>query len=141
MADVWNQPPAHLALDITAGDEHHVRTTPLVEPLPWQLLKNIVQVGVVATAVAFVLSGATAAPTAASMALLSMLLMAAIAYADRQRFLDHGPRFQLVELVEPAPVPVSAPTPSHLPPHRPHATLGPLVEQMAAALPRGLDVT
>lgn len=106
------------------------------EPL-WWLIKSGVQLAFALMAVLFVLEGGELPLMAGSYAGTALLLVVAVVVADRQRFLDRDPAFEIVECLVPRPSPVAG-VRAHEPRPGPLATLA---EQMASALPARIDVT
>jgi hypothetical protein len=64
----------------------------------------------------------------------ALLLMGVMVIADRQRFNDRDPEFEIVEFIAPEPIPAPQPVVRHAP-------LTPLVHQMQVALPERIDVS
>jgi hypothetical protein len=156
MADVWNELPAGtgmLAEEIrqriqahaplvpvhvasAASDEPRMRPRPYEDPIEWLLLKHGIQLAFVASVVLFVVYGGRAPLLALGYVGTGFMLMGVLAVADRLRFLDRDPSFEIVEILAPEPAPQVHP--QHV--LRP-APLAPLVEQMQVALPEPVAVT
>jgi len=121
-------------VDASRAQAPPVAPSPHRETFVWNALKSAVQSMVAVTAIVFVVSGDQAPALALSSAITCLLLMGVIVIADRQRFLDRDPGFEIVDLIAPvmaeiAPVPVLS------------SPLGPLAEHMAMAMPGRIDVT
>lgn len=115
-------------------DEPRMRPRPYQDPPAWSLLKHAVQVALVYAVVMFASRGDGDPLMGLSYVATALLLMAVFVFADRFRFSDRDPAFDIVEVLPPRPVPVTA----HA--MRP-APLAPLVEQMQVAMPTRVDVT
>jgi hypothetical protein len=151
MADLWNEFPAEPgqlahAVSATLAPTHvgpvmgdidgpTARPRPYVDPLPWLLLKHLVQLALVGSVLLFVLSGGKAPMMALSYVGTGLLLMGVIVLADRQRFLDRDPAFEIVEFIPAPPRPVE-PTPAV-----PASTLAPMVDLMHQVLPERIEVS
>jgi hypothetical protein len=152
-----NVAPVHAQTDVLAG----ARPRPHADSFEWLLVKHLVQLALVASVVLLVLEGGRSPILALAYASTGLLLMGTMVIADRQRFADRDPDFQIVEFfapIEPARSAAPAPAPYDMPysphvarpmvpePHvayapRPHAPLGPLVDQMQGVMPAHVDVT
>lgn len=153
MADVWAAYPAEVG-SITGAvasqlqahaplapvyvggfeDEPRMRPRPYQDPAAWALLKHAVQLALVYSVVMFATHGGGDPLLGLSYVATSLLLMAVFVFADRFRFMDRDPSFDIVEVLPPAAAPVT----QHA--MRP-APLVPLVEQMQVAMPVRVDVT
>lgn len=153
MADVWAAYPAE-AGSITGAvaahmqahaplvpvhvpgfeNEPRMRPRPYEDPLAWMLLKHAVQLALVYSVVMFAMHGGANPVMGISYIGTSLLLMAVFVFADRFRFTDRDPSFEIVEMLAPEPIPVA----QHQ--MRP-APLAPLVQQMQVAMPPRVDVT
>ena len=115
-------------------DELRMRPLPYRDAPAWHLLKHGVQLALVASVVLFVVQGGRAPLMAFGYVGTALLLMVAIVVADRQRFQDRDPAFEILEVLVPEPRPL--PTREMRP-----APLVPLVEQMQVAMVDRVDVT
>jgi hypothetical protein len=82
----------------------------------------------------FVVYGGRAPLAALGYVGTGLLLMASMVFADRFRFSDRDPNFEIVEFLAPEPVRVVQVEPNPAP-------LAPLVEQMQVAMPPHMTVT
>lgn len=155
MADVWHDLPSagqgtlvdavaertHAHAPLTPvyvhdapSAEPRMRPRPYVDPIQWLLVKHLVQLALVMSVVMFVVYGGRAPLMALGYVGTGLLLMGVIVIADRLRFSDRDPNFEIIELLAPDPVPVQ----QHV--LRP-APLTPLVEQMQVAMQQHVTVT
>lgn len=153
MADVWAAYPAQvgsitgavaaqlqahapLAPTYVPGfeDEPRMRPRPYQDPVSWSLLKHAVQLALVYSVVMFATQGGGNPLLGLSYVGTSLLLMVVFVFADRFRFMDRDPAFDIVEVLPPTP----APAVQHA---MRAAPLAPLVEQMHVAMPARVDVT
>jgi hypothetical protein len=134
-----NVAPVQAQTDVLAG----ARPRPHADSVEWLLVKHLVQVALVASVVLLVIEGGRSPILALAYAATGLLLMGTMVIADRQRFADRDPDFQIVEFI--APVEAQADVLSHEHHHAayamPHAPLAPLVEQMQGIMPARVDVT
>lgn len=157
MADMWNEfvgDPGQLAAEATHQAPHQAApTTPAPAPtatlaprarprpysdsLAWTGVKAFVQLALVASVILFVLDGGDAPMMALSYVATAIFLMTAMVIADRERFNDRDPEFEIVEYVMPERVTASQP-PVALPVRAP---LVPLVQQMQVVMPERVSVT
>lgn len=151
VADVWGElptEPGHLTRAVgqvlapmnvgpvrDATEQGTARPRPYRDPLGWMVLKHVVQLALVGSVLLFVFSGGEAPMTALSYVATGLLLMGVIVLADRQRFADRDPAFEIIEFIPAPPRPVQAE------PVVPRSTLVPLVEQMQTVLPERVAVT
>ena len=151
MADLWNEFPAepghlahavgevlapmHVGPVVDAHEQGTARPRPYHDPVAWLLLKHLVQLAFAGSVVLFVVNGGDAPTMALSYVATGLLLMGVIVLADRQRFNDRDPNFEIVEFI-PAP-----PRPMPAAPAVQQGALVPLVEQMQSVLPERVSVT
>lgn len=124
--------PVHVA---GCDDQPRMRPLPYRDSVAWLLLKHVVQCALVLSVVIFAMHGDDAPLVAISYVGTSLLMVGVVVIADRQRFQDRDPSFEILEILAPA-----APAPVAQPVARP-APLAPLVEQMRAAIGEHVDVT
>jgi hypothetical protein len=153
MADLWNEFPAepgHLTQAVSAVlapahvgpvygeglEQPAARPRPYVDPLPWTLLKHLVQAAFAGSVLLFVLSAGKAPIMALGYVATGLLLIGVIVLADRQRFSDRDPNFEIVEFIAPPAPPVQQQAPAV-----PASTLAPMVDLMQSVLPDRLNVT
>jgi hypothetical protein len=111
-----------------------MRPLPYRDSLGWMLIKHVVQCTLVLSVVLFALHGDEAPAMALSYVGTCLLLVGVIVIADRQRFQDRDPSFEILEILAPEPVAIP-------PQPRRAAPLAPLVEQMHAVIGQRVDVT
>jgi hypothetical protein len=116
--------PVHVA---APGTEPTMRPRPYRDPIEWLLLKHLVQAAFIAAVVVFVVQGGSAP-------LMSLGYVGVTTIADRLRFADRDPAFEIIEIIAPQPalMPMREPRP---------APLAPLVEQMQVVMPEAVSVT
>ena len=125
--------PVHVPMPVV--EEPQLRPRPCVDPLAWLLLKHGIQLAFVASVVMFAIYGGRAPLMALGYVGTGLLLMGSMVIADRLRFADRDPDFQIVEFI--APEPLHVPMVQDVRP----APLAPLVEQMQVVLPETVSVT
>lgn len=114
-------------------DEPRMQMRPYRDPLGWHLVKHLVQLALITSVVLFAARGGDGLVGLGYMG-TALLLMLVVVLADRMRFADRDPSFEIVEFLAPAPRPEPVPQPRIAP-------LVPLVEQMHVALGDRVDVT
>jgi hypothetical protein len=151
MADVWGEfpsEPGHLAQAVgeilapthvgpvrDAHEQGTARPRPYRDPIGWLVLKHVVQLALAGSVLLFVLNGGEAPMMALSYVATGLLLMGVIVLADRQRFADRDPAFEIIEFIPAPPRPVQAE------PVVPASTLAPMVDLMHSVLPERVEVT
>jgi hypothetical protein len=123
--------PVHVA---GFDDQPRMRPLPYRDSVGWLLLKHAVQLALVVAVVLFALHGGEAPLMALSYVATSLMMVGVFVIADRQRFQDRDPSFEILEILAPVPQPIQQPV---VPP----APLAPLMEQMQAAIGHHVDVT
>lgn len=152
MADVWGGAPAesgqlaqavgevlapvHVGPVLAANEQGTARPRPYTDPLGWMLIKHLVQLALAGSVLLFVLNGGEAPMMALSYVATGLLLMGVIVLADRQRFQDRDPNFDIVEYIPAPPRPVQAAEPVV-----PASTLAPMVDLMQQVLPERINVS
>lgn len=123
--------PVHVA---APGTEPTMRPRPYRDPIEWLLIKHLVQAAFIAAVVVFIFQGGSAPLMSLGYIGTCMLLMGVTVIADRLRFADRDPAFEIIEIIAPQPALMPMPEP------RP-APLVPLVEQMQVVMPEAVSVT
>ena len=100
--------------------------TPYEETWSWRFTKHLAQLAVTASVLIFVFRGGEQPTMALSWVAAALLLLVSVVVADRGRFLDHQPDFQVVGAHRPTVV-AQVPTQLALPP--------------TAAMPSRIEVT
>ncbi|MCW2956217.1 MAG: hypothetical protein JWO69_1086 [Thermoleophilia bacterium] len=111
--DVWMQQPTLTAswtepVAFVAATEHVAevaeppRARPQGESLTWLMCKHAAQAMFVAAVLVFVFAGGNEPAMAISYVAASLMLLGGITLADRQRFLEHEPAFEIVHVHAPA---------------------------------------
>lgn len=135
LADVWSDLAAGAVVGASA-EQPRIRPRPWADPVEWLLVKHVVQLALVASVVLLVLQGGRSPLMSLAYVATALLLMVVVVLADRQRFRDRDPAFEIVELVAPAAPPAVTRRPVVQP-----GPLAPLMRQMHEALGAPVDVT
>jgi hypothetical protein len=114
-----------VARPVAATAAPAARRAPYRETVGWLLTKHLAQLAVMAAVLTFVLVGGDNPAMALSWIAASFLFLGSVTLADRGRFLDHEPGFEVVAVHQPAVVQQPA-----------RVTLPP-----TAAMPLRIDVT
>lgn len=159
MADMWNDFPSEpgqlaglvaqqvaalapiqpqSAAQHDAGSDPMARPRPYRDSLAWSAIKSLVQLALVVSVLIFVVDGGNAPLMALCYVGTGLLLMGAIVVADRERFTDRDPGFQIIEYVQP---PRAAQQSAASVPMATRAPLVPLAQQMHVAMPERVSVT
>lgn len=101
LAQVSSQLPSQAAA-ATPAEETHRRPAPLRDGIGWLLCKHVAQLALAGAVLTFVLVGGEQPLMALCYVLTGLMLVGAMAVADRQRFLDHQPDFMIFDVVRPA---------------------------------------
>ncbi|MCZ4495972.1 MAG: hypothetical protein JWM25_555 [Thermoleophilia bacterium] len=95
------QLPAHVVRTAAPVEEAPRRPAPLRDGLGWLLCKHLAQLTLAGAVLTFVLVGGEQPLMALCYVLTGLMLVGAMAVADRQRFLDHQPDFMILDVVRP----------------------------------------
>lgn len=143
MEDVWRQFPQDpgplvdaVAHGIAQAQPPEARPRPYQDPLEWTMLKHAAQLALAASVLLFVLQGGAAPLMALTYVATGLLLVVVVVVADRQRFGDRDPAFDIVEFVAPPPAPARPAMPAVR-----QGPLAPLALQMGVVLDCRVDVT
>lgn len=123
--------PVHVA-----GSEYdpYAQMLPFSDSRVWMLMKNFIQLSVVAVVILFVVRGGNDPATSLVAVLSSLALLVVVVLSDRERFGDRDPSLPIVEIVHrELPVTVGQ--------VETRAPLVPLIEQMHSSMPEKVQVT
>lgn len=138
LADLWHEmDPGTDALAAGLLPVATVFSAPYRDSRGWLLLKHVVQAGFAGSVFLLVLLGGSSPALAIAYAATGLLLMSVMAVADRRRFEDAAPDFQVVEYVQPMPQQVQ---PAPAPVRGPQDVVA-LIERLQAAMPDRVEVT
>lgn len=130
LADLWHASPDAVGPPPDESADHPTaRPKPYRDPVEWMLLKHVVQLALAGSVLLFVLYGGNAPLMALGYVATGLLLMGVVVLADRQRFHDRDPNFDIVEFVAPPPRPAPPPEPVVR-----EGALVPLAQQMHSVL-------